>query len=158
MSRTAQQWRRKLVASLTGVLIVLGLVVFAPSASAAPGTASRTGLCWYRSWFGGKHYCPADVAGVEGTRYGLGRRVWLNEANVVAVDADSVELAWPHGCAPQDWVGCQDFDFLSVPWEGSHRPRAGILVRLYGTTTKGSLIPAGYVRTGDCFYVWICAD
>jgi hypothetical protein len=39
---------------------------------------------------------------------------------------------------------------LTVPWSGSARPRYGEVIDLYGTTTSGSLSPAGYVRLGYC--------
>jgi hypothetical protein len=154
MFQRAKQ-RRLVAAVLCSLLMVLGLVTVAPSASAAPVSTSRTGLCRDRSWFGGKHYCPADVQGVLTTKYGTGRRVWLDRANVVGVDEHSVRLAWP---LCDDLYGCNEFDFLTVPWEGRHRPSTGIEVRLYGTTTEGSLTPAGYVNIGFCFWVQICGD
>jgi len=156
MSQQAHRGRRLFAALLFSVVMVLGLVTVAPAASAAPVTASRTGLCWNRSWFGGQHYCPADVQGVLATKYGTGRRVWLDRANVVGVDLHTVRLAWAQGC--QEPYTCRDFEFLTVPWEGRHRPSTGIEIRLYGTTTEGSLTPAGYVNTGWCFWVQICPD
>lgn len=156
MTIRAERWRRLVAVGLTSALMVLGPVLLAPSAASA-AAPSHTGLCWYHYWFGGRHFCPADPEGVASTRYGTGRRVWLGQAEVSAVDDDSVSFAFPDGCEPYETF-CDTFTFLSVPWTGTHRPRAGIEVRLYGTTTEGSLTPTGYIRTGDCFYVQVCAD
>ena len=144
---TERGWRRWLVHLLAGTMAVLGLVVLTP---AAPASA----LCNGRSWFGGKHYCPAPVEGVQETRYGEGRRVWM-PATVSDVSTDTVTIAQLRDDCPPPTPGqfCGAslyYVFLTVPWSGTHRPAEGFVIRLYGVTTAGSLTPVGYVKTGFC--------
>ena len=150
-----QRWRRLVASSVASVLVGLGLVALElpPSASAATGPS----LCRQRSWFGGQHYCPADWFGLVSNRYGFGRRVWLDQAQVVGVSDRTVEFAFANDCAPEDW-SCDNFLFYSVLWEGTHKPVLGAQVRFYGITGDLDMTPTGYVRTGDCRYTYICHD
>ncbi|MGI3782220.1 MAG: hypothetical protein ACRYG2_15775 [Janthinobacterium lividum] len=141
--------RRRIIAALTGVLLVLGLLVQAPAASAAGPTTTSTSKCWYRGSFGGQHYCPADVEGLIATRYGVGRRVWLRVI-VLDVGSDGVLVGQQRG--PFCDQGTCDFAVsgTNVGWSGTHRPAPGAVVNLFGTTTSEGLTVAGYVFTGMC--------
>jgi hypothetical protein len=140
-------WRRRLTQLVAGTMLVLGLVVLPP---APPASA----LCSGRSWFGGQHYCPASIEGVQATKYGVGRRVWLG-GTVSDVSTGTVTLAQLRDDCPPPEPGhfCGAslyYVFLTVPWSGTHRPADGAVIRLYAITTDGSSTPVGYVRTGFC--------
>lgn len=142
---------RWLVHLLAGTMVLLGLVVLGPTVSS---TAEAATLCSGRSWFGGLHYCPATIEGVAATRYGTGRRVWLDSVHVLTVRTDTVTVSQlrQKPCSPDAWSCLPDYYRveLVVPWSGTHRPKVSDMVRLYGTTTVGTMDPAGYVRTGTC--------
>lgn len=141
------RWQRWVVHLLAGTMVVLGLVALTP-------TAPAEALCNGRSYFGDKHYCPATIEGVTATTYGTGRRVWLSDVIVYSTPPSTVTVFQERyqECPPGQLCGAGFFYpvSLTVPWTGTHRPRQGLVIRLYGTTTAGSLTPAGYVMTGDC--------
>jgi hypothetical protein len=150
-------WRRWLVHLLAGTTAVLGLATLA-----APASAADTGLldpCSYRSGFGGSYYCRVNIEDVTSTRYGTGKRVYLQDAFVSGITPSTVTVSqtrYSNDCTPtpdSPWCGATvtiTFVDLTVAWKGGHRPALGTKLRLYGTTIPASMTPAGYVRTGSC--------
>ena len=146
VDRVGARVRRWLVQGLAGMTAVLGLAVLSPAPAA--GAA-----CTY----GGTQYCPATIEGVAATRYGTGSRVWLDQAFVTAVTTTRVTVAQKRvvssPCTPGSYCGqgfTITFVHLDVPWRDGRRPTYGTQMRLYGTTTTGTLVPTGFVATGTC--------
>lgn len=114
----------------------------------SPPTVNPAWCAGYRL-FGGIHWCPADARGVAATRYGTGRRVFLNEVVVTGVEPTklfgSQHLPCPPGklCAPE----CCTVN-LRLYWPGSSRPQVADILRLHGRTTEGSLALSGFVKLG----------
>lgn len=146
--------RRWLVHLLAVTMAALGVLAVAPPAASAadPGLLSP---CSYRSGFGGSYYCLVANRDVSSTRYGTGKRVYVR-GTVSAVTDDTITVAELHlsnPCVPGNFCGATldvSFTYLTVRWTGSHRPPYGYLVRVYGTTTPGSLAPVGYIKSSYC--------
>jgi hypothetical protein len=148
--------RRWLIHLLAGTMAALGVLTVAPAADAAdPGLLSP---CSSRSGFGGSHYCLVAVNDVTSGAYGDGKRVYVTGTISAVTDTTMTvaEVHWSNPCPPEKICGPTidvRFDKLTVQtpgWTGVHRPPLGYLVRLYGTTTKGSLKPVGYIKTTYC--------
>ena len=145
--------RRLRASVLTVVLGLLSVFLLAPTASATdPGLLDP---CHYRSGFGGSYYCLVSIEDVTSTRFGTGKRVYLAEATVSAVTPNTLTVAQLRNDCPPPTPGhfCGAslyYVYLTVPWSGTHRPTYGTVIRLYGTTTSGTMTPTGYVKTGFC--------
>lgn len=149
-------WRRWVAHLLAGAMVVLGLATLA-----TPASATDTGLlnpCSYRSGFSGSYYCLVKIEDVTSTRYGTGKRVYLSGATVTAVTATTVTVAQLRDdCVYKPGTLCGQslyYVYLTVPWTGTHRPPYGYVIRLYGTSTTGSLQPVGYVKGEYCPIEW----
>ena len=155
----SRAWRRWLVQLLAGTVAALSLVLLAPVASATTPDPGLLNPCRYRSGFGGSYYCLVTIEDVAATRFGTGKRVYLDGAFVTDVAPTTITVAqtrYTNDCIPTPehpycGAGIQiTFVYLKVAWSGTHRPAYGTQLRLYGPSIRGSLTPRGYVSTGYC--------
>ena len=130
-----------------------------PSPVASPPTP--TAACAFpTSSFNGAAYCPATIANVRGTVYGIGTRVVLKGVTVTEVGSGTPSTvtvaAWAlPPCTPGNYCGqTLTLQSVTMTWSGTSRPGYGDVLDLFGTTITASITPVGYIKTGYCPIDW----
>lgn len=151
--------RKRWAAHLAAALAVL-IAVLAPTPAAFAADPGQISPCPYSE---GTYWCRIMVKDVTSTRFGTGKHVYV-AGNVVAVTATSVTISEMHAtmppCPPGNLCGQTldiSFEYLTVKvpsWSGGRRPPLYTLVRLYGTTTQGSIKIVGFTSSVACGPLW----
>lgn len=129
--------------------------------SPAPSSPAPTAACAFPTTsFNGAAYCPATIATVRGTMYGIGTRVVLKGVTVTTVGQSTPSTvtvaAWAlPPCSPGNFCGqTLTLQSLTVTWSGTSRPEPGDVLDLFGSTIAASITPVGYIKTGFCPIDW----
>jgi hypothetical protein len=123
-------------------------VTTSPFASTTPSLAPSTPGCEGSVVYGGHSHCVGYLSGVKSRYYGIGVRVAIS-ATVESVNGRSVLLSSSFWCPPGRWCGAIVTDHLLITFpSGAGLPAPRQIIRIYGTTTQGTMIgglePAGF--------------